>query len=231
MFCAIRQAGTFSVLLLLLFLRVGQAQAGSQQNWPTPASISIVTDRLPEPVDHKPYHFQLVARGGRPPYTWAIIKGELPTGLHLNVNTGIITGIPKGTATARFIVRITDSSQPTLSATREVAMTSAPALRMEWQREPVLESDGIYGEVNVGNPSKDPYDLTFIIVAVNQIGKAFALGYQHFTLRPQATQAIPFGSSLPLGSYIVHADAVGEVPEKDVIRRAQLQTPEPLVKK
>ena len=231
MFCAIRQAGTFSVLLLLLFLRVGQAQAGSQQNWPSPASISIVTDRLPEPVDHKPYHFQLVARGGRPPYTWAIVKGELPTGLHLNVNTGVITGIPQGKATARFIVRITDSSQPPLSATREVAMTSAPALQMEWQREPVLENDGIYGEVNVGNPSKDPYDLTFIIVAVNQIGKAFALGYQHFTLRPQATQAIPFGSSLPLGSYIVHADAVGEVPEKDVIRRAQLQSPEPLVKK
>lgn len=110
-------------------------------------------------------------------------------------------------------------------------MTSAPALQMEWQREPVLENDGIYGEVKVGNPSKDPYDLTFIIVAVNQIGKAFALGYQHFTLQPQTTQAIPFGSSLPLGAYIVHADAVGEVPEKDVIRRAQLQTPEPLVKK
>jgi len=231
MFCAVRQAGSVSLLLLLLFSRVGQAQAEPRQNWPTPASISIVTDRLPEPVDHKPYHFQLMARGGRPPYTWAILKGELPAGLHLDENTGLITGIPQGKATARFIVRITDSSQPLLSATREVAMTSAPALQMEWQREPVLENDGIYGEVKVGNPSKDPYDLTFIIVAVNQIGKAFALGYQHFTLPPQGTQAIPFGSSLPLGSYTVHADAVGEVREKDVIRRAQLQTPEPLVKK
>lgn len=231
MLCAVREAGTVGVLLLLLFPPVGQAQAANRQNWPTPNSISIVTDRLPEPVDHKPYHFQLVARGGRPPYTWTIIQGELPSGLHLNVNTGIISGIPQGKATARFTVRTSDSSQPPLSATREVAMTSAPALQMEWQREPVLENDGIYGEVKVGNPSKDPYDLTFIIVAVNQIGKAFALGYQHFTLQPQATQAIPFGSSLPLGAYIVHADAVGEVPEKDVIRRTQLQTPEPLVKK
>jgi len=231
MFCAVRLARPVSVLLLLLFPHVGQAQAGTRQNWPSPASISIVTDRLPEPVDHKPYHFQLVARGGRPPYTWTILKGELPPGLHLDGNTGLITGIPQGKATARFMVRITDSSQPPLSATREVAMTSAPALQMEWQREPVLENDGIYGEVKVVNPSKDPYDLTFIIVAVNQIGKAFALGYQHFTLPPQGTQAIPFGSSLPLGSYTVHADAVGEVREKDVIRRAQLQTPEPLVKK
>lgn len=231
MLCAMRQAGIAGLLLLLLFPRMGQAQAANRQNWPTPTSLSIVTDRLPAPVNQHPYRFQLAARGGRPPYTWAILEGKLPPGLQLNVNAGTITGMPKGTAAARFTVRVTDASQPSLSATREVAMTSAPALQMEWQRHPALENEGIYGEVKVGNPSKDPYDLTFIIVAVNQIGKAFALGYQHFTLRPQATQSIPFGSFLPVGSYIVHADAVGEVPAKDVIRRAQLDTPEPLVKK
>ena len=231
MFGAARKAGTVAVLMVLAFPCMVRAQTANPQNGPSPASLTIVTDRLPEPVARHPYHFQLVAQGGRPPYAWAIVEGELPPGLRLDPNAGTITGVPKGKATARFTVRVTDSSQPPLSATREVAITSAAALEMEWQREPVLENDGIYGEVKVGNPSKDSYDLTFIIVAVNQIGKAFALGYQHFTLLPQATQNIAFGSVLPLGSYMVHADAVGEVPAKDVIRRARLQTPEPLVKK
>jgi hypothetical protein len=130
-----------------------------------------------------------------------------------------------------FTVRVSDSAEPAHVATREVKVRAVPALQLEWLRHPALENDGIYGAVKVANPGKDPYDLTFIIVAVNEIGKAFALGYQHFTLRPKAEQDISFGSSLPLGTYIVHADAVGEIAAQDVIRRARLQTPEPLVKK
>jgi hypothetical protein len=39
---------------------------------------------------------------------------------------------------------------------------------------------------------------------------------------------IPFGDTLPSGAYVVHADAVGEVAEKNQIYRARLQTPGPL---
>ncbi|HLK33433.1 MAG TPA: putative Ig domain-containing protein, partial [Terriglobales bacterium] len=162
--------------------------------------------------------------------TWKVAKGDLPPGLHLDEKTGMITGIAEKKGEVRLTIAVTDSAEPPHTAQRELTLTSVSALQLEWQRNPVLESDGIYGSVKVGNPSKDPYDLTFIVVAVNQIGKAFALGYQHFTLLPQAAQAIPFGASLPLGTYIVHADAVGEIAAKDVIRRAQLQTPKPLVK-
>lgn len=216
-------------LIALLLAGTGWAQQENVEK-PAPAQLVVVTDTLPQPVAHTPYTVQLVAEGGTPPYSWSIEKGKLPPGLHLDSKAGTLSGVPEAPAELNFTLRITDSAEPPATTSRELKVKTVPALQLEWQRQPVLENDGIYGEVQVGNPSKDPYDLTFIIVAVNEIGKAFALGYQHFTLRPQATQAIPFGTSLPLGSYIVHADAVGEIAVKDIIRRAQLQTPKRLVK-
>ena len=218
------------VVIALLLAGIGWAQQETSQKPPGTVPLAIATDSLPQPVAHTPYTVRLTAQGGMPPYSWSIEKGELPPGLHLDSKAGTLSGVPEAPAELTFTVRVTDSAEPPATAVRELKVKTVPALQLEWQRQPVLENDGIYGEVKVGNPGKDPYDLTFIIVAVNEIGKAFALGYQHFTLRPQATQAIPFGASLPLGSYIVHADAVGEIAAKDIIRRARLQTPKPLVK-
>lgn len=217
-------------LIVLLLAGTGWVRQASTPAPTGAVPLAIVTDTLPQPVAHVPYQFQLAAEGGTPPYTWSVTQGKLPDGLQLQANTGIISGTTAAAAKFTLTVRVADSAEPPHIATREITITAVPALQLEWQRPPTLQNDGIYGEVKVANPSKDPYDLTFIIVAVNQIGKAFALGYQHFTLRPQAAQAIPFGASLPLGSYIVHADAVGEIAAKDVIRRARLQTPKPLVK-
>ena len=218
------------ILIALLLAGTGWAQQENAERSAAPVPLTIVTDTLPQPVAHTPYAVQFVAQGGTTPYTWSIEKGKLPPSLHLDQKAGTLSGVPEAPAELTFTVRVTDSDEPPATASRELKFKTVPALQLEWQRHPVLENDGIYGEVQVGNPSKDPYDLTFIIVAINEIGKAFALGYQHFTLRPQATQAIPFGASLPLGSYVVHADAVGEIAAKDIIRRAQLQTPKPLVK-
>ena len=218
------------VLIALLLAGTGWAQQETPQKPSGTVPPAIATDSLPQLVAHTPYNVQLTAQGGMPPYSWSIEKGELPPGVHLDSKAGTLSGVPEAPAEVTVTLRVTDSAEPPAIASRELKVKAVPALQLEWQRQPVLENDGIYGEVKVGNPGKDPYDLTFIIVAVNEIGKAFALGYQHFTLRPQATQAIPFGASLPLGSYIVHADAVGEIAAKDIIRRARLQTPKPLVK-
>ena len=85
------------------------------------------------------------------------------------------------------------------------------------------------GAVKLTNGTKDDFDLTFIVVAVAENGRATALGYQHFTLKAGTIDfPIPFGETLPHGAYVVHADAVAEIPLKNAILRRQLETPAPL---
>jgi hypothetical protein len=72
-------------------------------------------------------------------------------------------------------------------------------------------------------------DLTFIVLAVAENGRATAVGYQHFVLRRGTiAKELPFGETLPPGGYVVHVDAVGEVERKKLIYRERMQTASPL---
>jgi hypothetical protein len=59
------------------------------------------------------YLEELQGWGGRPPYTWSISEGSLPTGLDLDTATGKISGTPTETGSWTFTVRLTDSTTPT----------------------------------------------------------------------------------------------------------------------
>ena len=99
-----------------------------------------------------------------------------------------------------------------------------PPLTVAWTQSPQVTAAGaIAGEIQVTNGSADALDLTVIVVAVNTVNKAFALGYQHFSLGT-GSQRIPFGSTLPRDTYVVHADAIAENSETGKIYRARLQT-------
>ncbi len=54
-------------------------------------------------------------------YTWSITSGSLPVGLTLT-STGTITGTPTTSGTQTFTVKVTDSSNPALSATRSLTI-------------------------------------------------------------------------------------------------------------
>ena len=56
---------------------------------------------------------QLSATGGKPPYTWSVAAGTLPRGLHLNAQTGVITGQPSLPGASTFTVRVVDSDART----------------------------------------------------------------------------------------------------------------------
>jgi hypothetical protein len=194
------------------------------------APLEIVTARaLPKAVLTVSYETKLAATGGVPPRTWEVIAGSLPPGLSLDSRTGTISGTPTALGQYHFAVEVSDSDDPADTRTREFTLTVISALVIEWKSVPAVTPDGIAGSVKLANQTGNDFDLTMIVVAVNEIGKAFVLGYQLFTFPAQSTiSEIPFGSSLPHGDYIVHADVIAEVPATNTIHRARLQTSEPL---
>ena len=178
----------------------------------------------------------LGAKGGLPPYSWQLISGKLPLGLKLDPAAGTIAGAPQDPGVYHVTVGVQDSSVPPLQAQRDIVLTvsaaaPASALTIEWTQVPAIYRDEISGSVEVANHSAEPFDLTVVVLAVNDIGRATALGYQHFTLQPQLSQVIPFGASPGEGVYIVHADAVAEVESTNSIYRARKQTANPLTLK
>jgi hypothetical protein len=99
----------------------------------------------------------------------------------------------------------------------------------EWTAVPQLNGNNLKGSVVLTNQSDDDFDQTVIIEAVNEHGKAFALGYQHFTLQHRSRSVpIRFDATLPPGRYTVRADAVAEVASRHAIHRAHLVAPKPV---
>ena len=196
----------------------------------TRAPLAITTESLPAPLLHQQYRVEVKATGGIGPFEWRISRGNLPEGLLLDPSSGVISGVPEKAGELEITISVIDSVGNTTSRDYKVKVL-APLL-ISWSMFPKVQGDQILGSVKVSNGTKDVFDLTVIILAVNEYGKAFALGYQHFDLQPETTEVeIRFGEgdNLPVGSYVVHADAVAEIAAKDSILRERQQTPTPLV--
>ena len=168
----------------------------------------------------------LTTTGGTQPFTWQLDSGDLPPGLKLQHHQGRIVGTPTEPGTYHFTVAVQDSSIPQLQLKREIDLRVIAGLTVEWKDSPQVQGSKIAGSAVVSNHTPDDFDLTFVVVAVNQYGRATALGYQHFTVNGNAaSQVIPFASTPGIGSYYVRADAVAHHPGKKRVFRASLQTP------
>ena len=190
------------------------------------AQLSIAPASLPDATLGANYYQELQSGGGTGPYHWSI-RGDLPAGISFDAATGTLTGIADIPGNFRFTVVLTDSARHSATRTYQLRVGAGTTITIAWTRAPVVADGGIAGEVEIANPGREAFDLTFIAVAVNEIGRATALGYQHFSLSP-GKQKIAFSGNLPRGTYVVHADAVGEIARSGIIRRARLQV-QPLV--
>ncbi len=190
------------------------------------AQLSISPARLPNAGAGINYYLEFHATGGSPPYKWNV-RGTLPEGIDFDRESATLAGIPTAAGNYAFAVDVTDTSGHTATRQYILHVTPGNVITIAWTRFPVVTDGGISGEIEVANPGNETFDLTFIAVAVNEIGRATALGYQHFNLAP-GKQRIPFGTTLPRGTYAVHADAIGEIARTRTIRRARLQA-QPLV--
>jgi hypothetical protein len=91
--------------------------------------LSVTTSSLAGGTLGTAYTATVAATGGITPYTWSISVGALPAGLTINANTGVISGTPTGSATGliNFTVKVTDSEQPSGSATAALSITITAA--------------------------------------------------------------------------------------------------------
>lgn len=190
-----------------------------------------IDDRVnpPKTYLHARYEFTFQARGNSvPPLHWRVEKGALPQGLTFEDN-GLLHGEPERTGEYHFTVSVTDSGKPQQSVQKEFVIEVVEALTVAWKVPAHVSGNRIEGSVQVSNTTPEDIDLTFIVEAVAENGRATAIGYQHFLLRKAtADMELPFGESLPHGEYVVNVDAIGEVAQRNVIFRRRLQTPSPL---
>jgi len=190
--------------------------------------LAVVDQTLPPLDAGVEFHVLLHASGGVPPYAWSVASGDLPEGITLTPE-GLMAGRPTKPGTFAFTLKVEDSGHPAHSINKEFRAEVAAPLLLEWLEPPKVRDNRIDGIVQVSNGSKDLFDLTVIIVAVAENGRATAIGYEHFPLKAGTINfQIPFGDTLPHGAYVIHADAIAEIPTRKAILRQRLQTPQPL---
>lgn len=203
------------------------AAAGWAQS-PGAAPLTIVTKQLPPAslwspygLEHR-YGFSLQADGGVGPHHWRIVSGSLPHGMKLDEASGMISGTPERTGPFELSILLEDNVQ---SVKKKYTLTVETPLTVAWDSKAMVNGNRIDGSVKVSNQTGRDFDLTFIVLAVNDIGRATAIGYQHFRLNRQTRDLpLPFGNTLSPGNYVVNVDVVGEEPISDQIFRARLVT-------
>jgi hypothetical protein len=207
------------IAILICFCGVLAAQA---------PPLLIADEALPAMDAGVEFHTLLHATGGVPPYVWSVAGGDLPEGVTLTPE-GLLAGRPAAPGTFTFTLKVEDSGHPAHTITKDFRAVVAASMLLEWLQPPKVHDNRIDGVVQVSNGSADTFDLTVIIVAVADNGRATAIGYEHFPLKAGAMSVkIPFGNTLPHGGYVIHADAIAEIPTRNAILRQRLQTPQPL---
>jgi len=193
------------------------------------SSMSIIEDSLPRFNTGTDIHVSLHATGIAPPFVWSVIEGNLPEGITLS-SDGLLSGRPTKAGSFAVTLKVDDSGHPPHSVTKDFHATVSAALLLDWLDPPKVRDNRIDGSVQVSNGSSDTYDLTVVIVAVASADqRATAIGYERFPLKPGANNVrISFGQTLPAGGYVIHADAIAEVPERNTILRQRLQSAQAL---
>jgi len=194
----------------------------AQQAAATGQPLVVRTTTLPKAFVRQPFQARLEADGGIAPLKWDVSEGSLPAGMTLQVD-GVLAGAPTETGEFRFTARVTDSGKPAYQREQPLSLLVVAPLMLQWSRYPRVAGQRMEGAVTVSNQTGNDFDLTVIVLAVNEIERATAIGYQHFMLKKDATGVeIPFGENLPHGSYELSVDAVAEVAAAGSIFRARL---------
>jgi len=203
---------------LCVFVSAAAAQQGAATGEP----LIVRTTSLPKAYLKQQYETHLEARGGITPLRWEITEGAAPAGIVLG-RDGALSGAPTETGEFRFTATVTDGGRPAVQRNQQLVLTVVAPLMAQWGRYPKITGRRLEGSIIVSNQTEQDFDLTAIMMAVNETGRATAIGYQRIALKKNTTSLeIPFGENLPQGSYELNVDAVAEVAATNSIYRARL---------
>ena len=200
--------------------------AQAQQSAPaTDLIVPVASEGLPQASLWTPYYFRLPASGGTGLYHWRLNGGSLPAGIKL-AEDGELKGTPQETGQFEFNLLLTDSDNPAKQLQKKFKLSLETPLAVEWVRKATVNGQRMEGAIKVSNRTGRDFDLTMVVLAVNETGRATAIGYQHFPLKQKTRdQEIPFGDTPSWGTYQVHVDVVAEEPVSNRIFRARLVIP------
>jgi len=201
--CAIRRFTFLASFFLLI------ATSALAQQTQAPGEIAITTKDLPAAGLWNHYSAKLDATGGIGPYGWHKVSGSLPRNLELR-DFGLIEGEVNEEGTFEITVEATGRGG-TRGKARRLRVNVEPPLTAVWSRKSQVSGQRIDGSIKVSNTTGRDFDLTFVVLAVNDIGRATAIGYQHFSLKKNTRDMeLPFGGTPGNGNYVVNVDVVGE---------------------
>lgn len=206
---------------IAIFVVLVVAAVASQQRQASRPPANAVVE-LPKASLWGHYEFQFQPTGDTGPHRWRVANGVLPRGLRLEDN-GRLSGEINEQQESQFAVIEVDSFGK--QQVHNCILRTETPLTASWENNAQVSGNRIDGSVKVSNTTGRDFDLTFVVLAVNDIGRATAIGYQHFSLKPNTrNMKLPFGDTLSSGNYVVHVDVVGEEPQSRMIFRTRLVT-------
>ena len=208
-----------AIVCLILFA----SMAGSSQSRDAKQPGNAV-EELPKASLWSQYSYQFKPTDDDRPHRWRTKNGVLPHGLKLE-DTGRLIGVVNEEMESYFAVIEVDRSDK--ERTHSCLLRTEVPLTASWEKNAQVEGNRIDGSIRVSNTTGRDFDLTFAVLAVNDIGRATAIGYQHFPLKQHTLDMkLPFGDTLSPGDYTVNVDVVAEEPQSRMIFRTRLVAPE-----
>jgi phosphatidylinositol-3-phosphatase len=139
----------------------------------TPAGrLSITTSTLPGGFLQSAYAATLQATGGKTPYAWTVVSGQLPAGLVLSQTTGTISGTPTTVENSSFTVSVHDAAGASATLAASISIGAASATAPFGHVVIVVEENANYASV-VGETAAMPY--------LNSLITSYGLATQYYS--------------------------------------------------
>ena len=185
--------------------------------------VEITTTELADGFVGAQYFAVLRAQGGIGNTIWSIESGQLPDGLELNTDNGLISGVPAVADSFAFLARVTDDYDPAYYDEAWLSILIHPPSGIEGDETGGLPS--VFGlEQNFPNPFNAGTQITFDLIDAGDVSLSVynLLGQEVAALVNGTMEAgrhvVSFSANnLPSGLYLYRMETNGFTAQKKMI--------------